>query len=173
MSPSGTIAATLTVGRDQPDALRAAEVSGAGVNDLLFSGTFDIETGGTGPGVVLGNGLGGYSLNADGRFGLAAIGDQNGDGLAELLVGASDYGPAGAAFLVFGTTDHAPVLVADLLARIGGVALLGSVPGARFGENSGALPDMNDDGLLAMCVGDSGFQGGRGQVICSNANWLV
>jgi hypothetical protein len=104
---------------------------------------------------------------------IVGVGDQNGDGLADLLVGVPNYGPAGAAFLVFGKTDHAPVLVADLLARIGGVALLGSVPGARFGENVSALPDMNGDGILDMYVGDSGFQGGRGQVIYSNADWLV
>lgn len=238
LSSSGQVTQTLIAGRSQPDAVRAADVSGDGVNDLLFSGTHDIETGDTGPGVVLGNGLGSYPLNPNGRFGLdavgdvngdgvgdmiltpgghpfpagprivfglsnaevaalpanalpntgfdigpddysfenarfVAVGDQNGDGLADLLVGAPDYGPAGAAFLVFGKTDHAPVLVADLLARIGGVALLGGVPGARFGENVSALPDMNGDGIPDMYVGDSGFQGGRGQVIYSNADWLV
>ncbi len=239
LSSSGQVTQTLIAGRSQPDAVRAADVSGDGVNDLLFSGTHDIETGDTGPGVVLGNGLGFYSLDANGgRFGLAAVGDVNGDGvgdmvltpgghpipagprivfglsnaevaalpanalpntgfdigpddcsfenarivgvgdqnddgLADLLVGAPDYGPAGAAFLVFGKTDDAPVLVADLLARIGGVALLGGVPGARFGENVSSLPDMNGDGIPDMYVGDSGFQGGRGQVIYSNADWLV
>lgn len=182
-----------------PQDVAAADVSGDGVADLVIAGRFDPETLGEGPRVVLGSG-GGYALDGDGRFGLAPVGDvngdgvadlaqtvgdhpfpwgprivfgrpdpavaslppagfvigpddfafetariidvgdQNGDGLDDLLVGTPQLGGPGSAYLVFGKADPAPVLVADLLAGMGGVAFVGQ------GAAIAALPDLDGDG---------------------------
>ncbi len=64
-------------------------------------------------------------------------GDVNGDGRPDLLLtGASD----GAAYVVFGKTDIAPVSLASLAAGVGGGFRVGST------GNAFAVPDLNGDG---------------------------
>ena len=90
-------------------------------------------------------------------FDVAAAGDVNGDGLADLLVGAPLAGSAGeatdqsgAAYLVFGRRDRAEI---DLGSDAGVVRIVGAEAGAWLGRSLASLPDVNGDGRPELVVG--------------------
>jgi hypothetical protein len=107
------------------------------------------------------------------RFGraLAAVGDLNGDGFDELLIGApfddSAGTDAGAAFL-FSTKTGA------LLSK-----LTGTLAGDEFGSQVAAAPDLNGDGIGELFVsapkadGQFGVDAGRGFVFSGADNSLL
>ena len=89
-------------------------------------------------------------------FDVAGAGDVNGDGLADLLVGAPLAGSAadaadqsGAAYLVFGRKDRAEI---DLAGDFGGVRIVGAEAGAWLGRAVASLPDVNGDGRPELVV---------------------
>ncbi len=88
---------------------------------------------------------------------LAAIGDLNGDGLAEILVGApgSDAGgaDAGAVYVVRGKSTGAAVSLADVAIGVGGWRITGATAGERLGGAIAVLGDVNADGLADMLLG--------------------
>ncbi|MCA9705451.1 MAG: FG-GAP repeat protein [Myxococcales bacterium] len=103
-------------------------------------------------------GAGGFAILGEAAAGeaghaVAMAGDVNGDGLADLLVGAPLLGPAGRAYLVFGKADGAAVDLADVAMGIGGFVLEGD----GFGEDAGAAVagagDVNGDALADLLVG--------------------
>ncbi|WP_431268446.1 FG-GAP-like repeat-containing protein [Dankookia sp. P2] len=91
---------------------------------------------------------------------IASIGDLNGDGRPEILVGASrnDGGgsDAGAAYVVWGKADGATVRLADVAQGVGGFKIEGSATTAVLGEAVASIDDLNGDGLPEVLVGAPG-----------------
>jgi hypothetical protein len=115
------------------------------------------------------NDLSGYSISS--------AGDVNGDGLADLLVGAKDNDAngtnSGRAYVVFGKTDTAAVNLSDIVAGKGGFVIQGtgsttSTAGYEIGASVSAVGDLNGDGLADLLVGapnSSSTSTGRAYVV--------
>ncbi|WP_270933141.1 beta strand repeat-containing protein [Falsiroseomonas oryzae] len=92
---------------------------------------------------------------------LASLADLNGDGKAEILVGApgSDAGgvDAGAAYVVFGKATGAAVDLAAVAVGTGGFRITGATPGERVGSVLAALGDVNGDGRRDILLGADGI----------------
>ncbi len=92
---------------------------------------------------------------------LALIGDFDGDGFADLAIGAPEAGgdARGALHILFGDGGRLP----DLVQLAGGdrvVTLEGSAAGDRLGTSLAAAGDVNGDGLADLVVGAIGVDGG-------------
>jgi len=96
---------------------------------------------------------------------VASAGDVNGDGLADLVVGAQHAnqganGNAGEVYVVFGKTDTTPVSLGVVAAGIGGFIINGIDPYDHAGNSVSGAGDVNGDGLAdvvlsASLVGDN------------------
>ncbi len=106
--------------------------------------------------------------------GLAIIGDFDGDGLADLAIGAPHADVmgadgvlregAGAVYLFFGTeATIPPVVPVETFDGASGVAILGATAGGKFGWALSAAGDLDGDGLADLVVGAPGaLQAGVG-----------
>ncbi len=112
-------------------------------------------------------GTAGYSINgaaAGDRAGatLAAVADLNGDGRAEILLGApgNDLGgaEAGAAYLLYGKATTSTVNLANLGA--GGFRIRGEAAGDGLGAAVGTVADLNGDGRAELLLGAAGNDAG-------------
>jgi hypothetical protein len=104
------------------------------------------------------NGANGFKLmggNADDESGGAVIssaGDINGDGIADILVGAPG---ANVIYAVFGQKSVWPAtLLLSSLNGVNGFMLMGSVDGT-IGSSMSSAGDVNDDGIADILVGES------------------
>jgi surface antigen len=98
---------------------------------------------------------------------VAGAGDVNGDGRADVVVGAPGSSPggqgnAGAAYVVFGKADSQAVDVGALGA--GGFAMRGTAAGDRAGMSVATAGDLNADGLSEVLVGAPDTREGSGSV---------
>ncbi|GAB6141325.1 hypothetical protein JCM14076_20540 [Methylosoma difficile] len=91
---------------------------------------------------------------------LAKLGDVNGDGLADILVGAmgNDAGGsnAGAAYVVFGKSTGTGVDLDNVALGTGGFRITGSAANENAGAAVTGLGDVNGDGISDMLIGASG-----------------
>jgi Ca2+-binding RTX toxin-like protein len=128
-------------------------------------------------------GRGGFVIigeSADDYSGInvAGAGDINGDGLADLLVGASVqqyyYAPdafAGRNYLIFGKTDTTAVKLSGIAAGNGGFVINGECAYDFSGSGGNSSADVNGDGLTDLIIGAGGHdsavgnQPGRSYVI--------
>jgi hypothetical protein len=90
---------------------------------------------------------------------VAGVGDVNGDGLADVALGAPflstpDRQRFGTAYVVFGKASHAPVDLAAL--GVGGFLVRGSAAEDRLGTSVAGLGDVNGDGRPDVGVGATG-----------------
>lgn len=97
---------------------------------------------------------------------VSSAGDVNGDGLADLLVGASGVDTpaanAGRAYVVFGTTGTNPVALSNVTAGAGGFAINRSAAADAAGRSVSSVGDVNGDGLADVLVGaPNGDPGGN------------
>jgi Ca2+-binding RTX toxin-like protein len=108
------------------------------------------------------NGSGGFVINgvaADDRAGgsVSSAGDVNGDGLADILVGAKNDDPngadSGAAFVVYGKNSTGRVELSDVDNGTGGFAIRGVGAGDQAGVSVSAAGDLNGDGVGDLIVG--------------------
>lgn len=147
----------------------SGDVNGDGYSDLVV-GAFGFDRPNfTNAGAVFiyfGNG-GGFNTVADAQLGIdqaetrfgssVAVGDVNGDGIADVLVGASEFesGQAdeGAAFLYFGAVG-AFNTVAD-------AQLQSNQPGAQLGASVAVIGDVNGDGYNDIALGAPLFDDGN------------
>ena len=108
-------------------------------------------------------GTGGFVINGidlvdDSGFSVSGAGDVNGDGLADLIVGAFAADPggvnqAGESYVVFGKADTSPVDLADVAAGTGGFVINGIDPFDSAGFSVAGAGDVNGDGLADVIVG--------------------
>ncbi|MBX7084311.1 MAG: cadherin-like domain-containing protein [Nannocystaceae bacterium] len=93
---------------------------------------------------------------------VAGVGDVDGDGLDDVMVGVplanGVGGNAGRAYVVFGKGDTDPVDLADVLAGNGGFAMSGGTALDTAGDAVGPAGDLDGDGLADVIVGAPGAE---------------
>jgi VCBS repeat-containing protein len=124
-------------------------------------------------------GIGGFVINgvsADDLSGdsVSSAGDVNGDGLDDLIIGASGDDPngtdSGASFVVFGKTSGAAVQLSTIEAGIGGFVINGVSRNDYSGASVSAAGDVNGDGLDDLIIG-ARYDGPNG--VQSGASFVV
>jgi len=157
----------------------AGDINGDGLADLALSDTYVHEVyydsrvwivfGKTDTAPVdvaaVERGKGGFLIEGAREFtdgagmSIAAAGDVNGDGLADVLVGAY-YATraAGGGYVVFGKTDGAKVDLDDVVAGHGGFLIAGE-PGRRAGWSTAHAGDVNGDGLADLALSTYSWNG--------------
>ncbi len=108
-------------------------------------------------------GVGGFVINGidPGDYSgvsVSGAGDVNGDGLADVMVGAPFADPAGntsagESYVVFGKANGTPVNLSAIAAGIGGFVINGADPGDVSGYSVAGAADVNGDGLADVIVG--------------------
>jgi hypothetical protein len=91
-------------------------------------------------------------------FGVSGAGDVNGDGLADVLVGAPNASQvgryfAGESYVVFGKPGGEAVEIADVQAGQGGFVIRGATGNVRSGSILSGAGDVNGDGFADVLVG--------------------
>lgn len=110
---------------------------------------------------------------------VANVGDINGDGIDDFVVGARGADPTGditgAAYVIYGRTGGRS-LTLDLtgLAASDGFAIVGDAVGDQFGSGVSAAGDVNNDGINDIIIGatrgnDGGLDAGEAYVIYGQA----
>jgi Ca2+-binding RTX toxin-like protein len=106
-------------------------------------------------------GQGGGVTSDDFGVAVAGAGDINGDGFADIIVGASGHAnETGAAYVIFGkSAKFAADIKVTALNGNNGFKINGSAPGDHFGDAVDLAGDFNGDGLSDMIVGAPTFSG--------------
>ena len=175
----------------------AGDVNGDGLADLIVGAKYGNPSGGSNAGrsyVVFGQtgttaidlsaiaaGTGGFVMNGEcasdnSGWSVASAGDINGDGLADLIVGAKYSDPAtlndaGRSYVVFGQTGTTEVNLSAIAAGNGGFVINGQCAGDNSSISVASAGDVNGDGLADLIVGarysdpTAGFNAGRSYVI--------
>jgi hypothetical protein len=112
---------------------------------------------------AIARGQGGFVINGqspgdDSANSVAGAGDVNGDGLADLIVGAAGAEVAGRryagrSYVVFGKTDTAGIDLSAITSSLGGFVINGSGTDQFSGRSVGGAGDVNGDGLDDVIVG--------------------
>jgi hypothetical protein len=156
----------------------AGDVNGDGFDDLIVNAPGANADGSGKSYVVFGKadnssvevsdvatGIGGFAINGEAEddgagFSVSGAGDVNGDGLADLIVGASAADPngesSGKSYVVFGKADGTAVSLSDVASGIGGFVLNGEATYNEAGISVSSAGDVNGDGLADLIVGAQG-----------------
>ncbi|MEI6829176.1 MAG: hypothetical protein WCK64_04895, partial [Synechococcaceae cyanobacterium ELA445] len=125
-------------------------------------------------------GSGGFVINGQARYdysglSVSAAGDVNGDGLADLIVGAFKSSPiagysAGRSYVVFGKASTTAIDLSAVAAGSGGFVINGQSVLDWSGWSVSAAGDVNGDGLADLIVGATGYSAGRSYVVFGKAS---
>ncbi len=143
--------ADLIVGALKSD---TAAASDAGRSYVIFGKTtgnaIDLSAVANGSGgfVINGQNTGDHSGNS-----VAGAGDVNGDGLADLIVGAVNSNATGRSYVVFGKATGAAINLSAVADGIGGFVINGESSGDSAGMSVAGINDINGDGLADLLVG--------------------
>ena len=130
------------------------------------------SAGGQGTGIDLGdpftNNGSGYAIKGQAAgdmagYSMTSVGDMNGDGLADVLIGApgQDAGgaDAGAAYVVWGKASETIVQLNNVNLGTGGFKIIGAAAGDRIGETLAFLADQNGDGKAGLLLASDSAAG--------------
>ena len=178
----------------------AGDVNGDGLGDLIVGAPYAGDTG-LPPGeayVVFGkanwvgtpaleldtlDGIDGFRITAEsGRLigrSVHGAGDVNGDGLADIVVGADGPSGEGESYVIFGKADWSgtPTFDAATLDGSNGFRLVGANPGDGSGFAVSSAGDVNGDGYDDLIIGAPFADGpgeesvGQAYVVYGKANW--
>jgi Ca2+-binding RTX toxin-like protein len=124
-------------------------------------------------------GVGGYRITGDlgDRIGgaVAGVGDVNGDGVSDVLVGAAGNNHA---YLVFGKSTTSEVLLSDVAAGIGGFEIVAEAGGNLNGISVAKGGDFNHDGINDILIGppydsEGGFNAGAVYIVWGGASGAI
>jgi hypothetical protein len=175
----------------------AGDVNGDGVPDVIVGAPFDdangrrdsgsafVVYGGKGPGPIDLHNLGARGFRIDGSgfgdgagFAVSGVGDFNGDGIADVAVGAPNtFFTAGSVYVVYGqaTSDPSDVDLASLGARgfqFDGLTGNFGGNGDSVGTSVAPAGDVNDDGIVDFVVGAQGLDRATG-IANSGAAYVI
>lgn len=113
-------------------------------------------------------------------YSVSSIVDLNGDGRPEILIGAPEFpydgigSNPGAAYVVWGKADGAPISLASVAAGIGGFKIVGQATEGSAGYSVSSIDDLNGDGLSEILIGapwgSDGRRSGAAYVVWGQSN---
>ena len=99
----------------------------------------------------------GKQLYEESGYSVSTAGDVNGDGLADLIIGAIGAYPngtdSGSTYVVFGTTETSTIELSNVAAGSGGFVIHGKDDYKESGYSVSTAGDINGDGLTDLIVG--------------------
>jgi len=153
---NGDGGADVVVGANLGDKVGVGPINNTGAAYVLFDSTRNSALQLSTINAGTGNGFSIFGAVANENSGIAVslTGDMNGDGLAEIVVGASAANASrGHTYVIFGKSSTTPVQASNIINGTGGFVIFGTAPDDLSGLFVSRVGDMNGDGRADLIVG--------------------